>query len=69
MNESEIDTLVKNLDTDGNGQIDFKEFVGAVMLERRDSLKASLRKAFDAIDSDKSGFLSVQEVTSAILFS
>lgn len=56
------------LDTDKNGLIDFREFVSAAMhvhqLEEADSktFERRVRKAFDYLDKDRSGFLEPEEI-------
>jgi hypothetical protein len=56
------------LDTDKNGLIDFREFVSAAMhvhqLEEADSktFERRVRKAFDYLDKDESGFLEPEEI-------
>ncbi|KMZ67739.1 Caltractin [Zostera marina] len=65
MNELEIKQMIADVDKDGSGSIDLEEFtymMTAKMGER--DTKDELRKAFQIIDHDKNGKISVQDISS-----
>lgn len=57
-----IDRIMKEVDTDGNGVIDYNEFLRATLDENELYCKANLRRAFEIFDSDKSGKISSSEL-------
>ncbi|XP_024390926.1 calcium-dependent protein kinase 34 [Physcomitrium patens] len=64
--ESDIAKLMESADLDGNGKIDFNEFISATMhmnkLEKEDHLFA----AFHHFDRDNSGYITVFELQQAL---
>ncbi|GBG87560.1 hypothetical protein CBR_g45618 [Chara braunii] len=62
--DEEIQGLIKDLDTDDNGQIDFAEFSKLMFFKHgdADSKEKFLRQLFNQLDRDGSGFLSVDEL-------
>lgn len=54
--------FLKEVDVDNNGKIDVKEFQAAHMRGQLSVDADSIRKAFDAIDQDKDGFLDSKEI-------
>jgi len=63
MGETQCDTLFAAMDIDGTGEVDYTEFVGA-MVSGADVLKdpAVVKSAFEALDTDNSGKVSKGEV-------
>jgi len=53
----EIDELLFQADVDGNGTIDYIEFITATMHMNRMEREDHLYKAFEYFDKDKSGYL------------
>ena len=51
MFEEELDTLIKDLDTNNNEQIDYTEFITATMNRNLLMTKKNLKIAFDAFDT------------------
>ncbi|WOK99363.1 calcium-dependent protein kinase 1-like [Canna indica] len=66
ISESEIKQLMEAADVDGNGSIDYIEFITATMhmniMEREDHLY----KAFEYFDKDKSGYITIEELEQAL---
>lgn len=48
-------------DTDGDGMIDFAEFLGLLDRQRTDDPRDAFRKAFDEYDVDGDGFLTAED--------
>jgi Ca2+-binding EF-hand superfamily protein len=63
--EAELREMIASVDTDGNQEIDFNEFV-ALMKSRIGELDADpdqeLRDAFNVFDADRSGFIDRKEL-------
>ena len=65
-NESKIldglDELMKTIDTDNNGYIEFEEFLRASIDKDKLLTEKNLKIAFDVFDKDKSGGISANEL-------
>jgi calmodulin len=61
--ESELSEMVAEVDADGNGTIDFKEFCAlmARKLKQTDT-EEELREAFKVFDKDGNGYISAAEL-------
>ncbi|KAK5972314.1 EF hand [Trichostrongylus colubriformis] len=63
-NEAEIDNLIKEVDADGNGEIDFEEFC-ACMKKSQSIVKSTkeelIRECFDIFDQDHNGIITESE--------
>ncbi|GMT32446.1 hypothetical protein PFISCL1PPCAC_23743, partial [Pristionchus fissidentatus] len=63
-NEEEIDKIIKEVDADGNGEIDFDEFC-ACMKKSQKIVKSTneelIRECFDVFDQDKNGIITENE--------
>ena len=59
-----IDNMIASVDSDGNGVIDYNEFLNCTM--NRDKILSSknLEYAFNAFDIDKNGSISIEEIMS-----
>ncbi|PKA55452.1 Caltractin [Apostasia shenzhenica] len=64
MTKERIDQMIDEVDKDGNGAIDFEEFVCMMTskIEERDT-QEELKKAFQIIDQDSDGRISVEDIT------
>ena len=60
--------MFAKIDLDGNGTIDYTEFVMATMEEQNLITDQRLRQAFELFDADKSGDLSPEEIKDILCF-
>ncbi|CAO2182571.1 unnamed protein product [Urochloa humidicola] len=61
--EAELQDMINEVDADGNGTIDFPEFLGLMASRMRDSdSEEELREAFRVFDKDQNGFISAAEL-------
>ena len=58
----DVDRIMKAVDTDNNGFIDYSEFIKATLDRRQLLSAANLQRAFKAFDRDESGSISAQEL-------
>ncbi|XP_046582462.1 calmodulin-A-like isoform X2 [Haliotis rubra] len=61
--EAELQDMINEVDADGNGTIDFDEFL-TMMCRRLNTYdeESELREAFDTMDRDQNGFISAAEL-------
>lgn len=71
LTEAELDQMIKDVDADGDGEIDLQEFINLNINTKRGMSASSnaaeegdeaLQSAFDVFDSDKDGFISAGEL-------
>ncbi|MCQ2821241.1 MAG: protein kinase [archaeon] len=62
--EEEIDEMIRSVDTDGNGTIDYNEFLNFATNKDKVLNQQNLRMAFNTFDTDGSGALSFSEIES-----
>ena len=65
--EDELQDMIRAVDLNGDGEIDFDEFIGLMRLrmdERQRDPDEDLRDAFNMFDSDRSGYIDRHEVRS-----
>ncbi|PIA61538.1 hypothetical protein AQUCO_00300812v1 [Aquilegia coerulea] len=61
--EAELQQMINEVDTDGNGTIDFSEFLNLMALQNKDTdLEEEYKKAFRIYDKDQNGFITATEV-------
>ena len=61
--EEQIVQMIEEVDEDGNGEIDFDEFLGMMSkLVQESNEDLELRDAFNMLDEDADGLISVDEV-------
>eukprot|EP00555_Chaetoceros_dichaeta_P010203 CAMPEP_0198269540 /NCGR_PEP_ID=MMETSP1447-20131203/41710_1 /TAXON_ID=420782 /ORGANISM="Chaetoceros dichaeta, Strain CCMP1751" /LENGTH=126 /DNA_ID=CAMNT_0043961173 /DNA_START=44 /DNA_END=424 /DNA_ORIENTATION=- len=60
--ENDVETLFKTLDTGNDGQIYYTEFLAATLEAHGRIVEETLADAFDRMDSDDTGFISVQNL-------
>jgi calmodulin len=61
--EAELQDMINEVDIDGNGNIDFKEFLGLMARKMRDTdTEEELIEAFKVFDRDSNGLISGQEL-------
>ncbi|KAI9115605.1 hypothetical protein K1719_013274 [Acacia pycnantha] len=66
LTEAEVKQLMEAADVDGNGTIDYIEFITATMHRHRLERDEHLNKAFQYFDKDHSGFITMDELETAM---
>ncbi|XP_057521432.1 calcium-dependent protein kinase 1-like isoform X1 [Amaranthus tricolor] len=66
LSESEVRQLMDAADVNGNGTIDYLEFITATMHMNRMEKEDHLYKAFEYFDEDKSGYITMEELEQAL---
>jgi len=59
---AEFERLFAAFDLDGNGTLSHKEFIRGVRGEMSDQRRAIVKMAFEVLDTDKSGSISMEEI-------
>ncbi|KAK2105488.1 calmodulin-like 3 [Saguinus oedipus] len=61
--EAELQDMMREIDQDGNGTVDFPEFLGMMARKMRDTdSEEEIREAFRVFDKDGDGFVSASEL-------
>lgn len=68
INEEDVDKMIKNVDIDGNGCIEYTEFVMATMNEKNMVTNDKLQAAFKMFDKDSSGTITADEIKDVLGF-
>tara|TARA_B110000305_G_C19207917_1_gene524428 strand:- start:106 stop:327 length:222 start_codon:yes stop_codon:yes gene_type:complete len=63
-----VDEMFRKIDLDGNGTIDYTEFVMATIEEKNLVTTERLKQAFKMFDADGSGALSPEEIKKVLCF-
>ena len=58
---SSAEALFASADVDGDGALDYAEFIASTMSEAQAALERNLARAFDHFDEDNSGFITIEE--------
>ncbi|XP_017075172.1 neo-calmodulin [Drosophila eugracilis] len=67
-NESEVMSMINEVDTDGNGSIAVTEFCNVILRKMRDTSKEEeLRDAFRVFDKQNNGYISATELRSIFM--
>lgn len=66
LSEAEVKQLMEAADVDGNGTIDYIEFISATMHRHRLERDENLYKAFQYFDKDSSGYITRDELAAAM---
>ncbi|CAN1348796.1 Calcium-dependent protein kinase 32 [Linum perenne] len=66
LSESDIQILMKAGDVDGDGYLDYGEFVTMAVHLRKIGNDDHLRKAFEFFDENKSGYIEIEELKEAL---
>ncbi|KAL3733498.1 hypothetical protein ACJRO7_022943 [Eucalyptus globulus] len=66
LTEAEVKQLMEAADVDGNGSIDYIEFITATMHRHKLETDEHLYKAFQHFDKDNSGFITMDEIETAL---
>ncbi|XP_017047357.1 calmodulin-2/4 [Drosophila ficusphila] len=62
-NESEVQSMINEVDSDGNGSIAMTEFCNVILRKMRDtSREEELRDSFRVFDKQNNGFISLNDV-------
>ena len=61
MPKEELDKVVESIDFDGNGYIEYEEFIRVTLPKEQLFTDANLKTAFDMFDLDKNGTISLTE--------
>ncbi|XP_048609122.1 calmodulin-1-like [Brassica napus] len=60
---SELQDMINEVDADGNGTIDFSDFLNLMAKKMKDTdSKEELKEAFRVFDKDQNGFISAAEL-------
>ena len=57
-----VENIIKSIDLDGNGVIDYHEFLNCTMNREKILSKKNLKYAFNAFDKDGNGSISIDEI-------
>ena len=66
ISNEELDKIIKSLDFDNNGYIDYEEFIRMCIPKEKLFTEANLENAFLLFDKDKKGFITPSEITDFI---
>ena len=61
INKEQIETIMKTIDFDGNGFIEYEEFIRVALPKEKLFTEKNLKIAFDMFDLDKNGTISLDE--------
>merc|ERR1711935_191541 len=68
LTDEQIDDMFAQVDADGNGEIDYSEFVVATMNEKNLLSHGKLQTAFKMFDKDGGGSISTDEIKQVLSF-
>jgi len=68
LDDDEVDAMFANVDADGNGEIEYSEFVVATMNEKQLLSSNKLQSAFKMFDKDGGGSISTDEIKTVLSF-
>ena len=57
MTQETIDEMLANIDADGDGDINYTEFINANVNKKKALTQEKLKEAFDYFDNDGSGYI------------
>ncbi|KAH9729639.1 calmodulin [Citrus sinensis] len=60
--KEEVQEMISEVDFDGNGSIDFLEFLTIMGRKMKENVSEELKEAFKVFDRDQDGFISAAEV-------
>ncbi len=61
MSKEKIEKMMKSIDFDGNGFIEYEEFIRVALPKEKLFTEKNLRTAFNMFDLDKNGTISLEE--------
>ena len=62
INKNQLDKIIKSMDFDNNGYIEYEEFIRATIPKENLFTDINLKTAFDMFDLDKNGSISLSEI-------
>ena len=68
LGQDELDDILKNVDADGNGYIDYSEFVVSTLNEQGILSSNKLKTAFKMFDKDGGGSITIDEIKKVLAF-
>ncbi|XP_016956556.1 uncharacterized protein LOC108029021 [Drosophila biarmipes] len=67
-NESEVQSMINEVDSDGNGSISAAEFCNVILRKMRDTSKEDeLRDSFRVFDKENNGYISATELRAVFM--
>ena len=60
--DTDVQTIIRNVDIDGSGRIDYSEFIAATASQVNLLSVVKLKEAFHFFDKDNSGSISTEEI-------
>ena len=66
ISKEELEKLIKSIDFDGNGYIEYEEFIRVTLSKEQLFTDVNLKTAFDMFDEDKNGIISLNEILKVI---
>lgn len=67
MSDFEVDEMIASIDTNKTGLLDIEEFYAPAILPEHLTVKKRMRKVFNAIDVNRSGGVSKEEIQACLL--
>ena len=67
ISNEEIDTLISIADTDGDGEVDFEEFVNLIQHISGGDSEGDMQRAFKLVDIDGDGAISKEDMKEAMM--
>jgi calcium-dependent protein kinase len=64
--KEELQNMLKEMDVDGNGELDYEEFIAATLCQSKINNEDNLERAFAYFDKDNSGFITRDELKKVI---
>ena len=66
LTKTELNEIIKSMDFDGNGFIEYEEFIRVTLPKEQLFTDLNLKNAFDMFDKDKNGTISLNEIIEVI---
>ncbi|XVE73045.1 hypothetical protein DITRI_Ditri11bG0086500 [Diplodiscus trichospermus] len=60
--KEEVQDMISEVDAEGNGTIDFEDFLNIMARKMKENVTDELKEAFKVFDRDQDGFISANEV-------
>jgi len=67
ISKEELEKIIKSIDFDGNGYIEYEEFIRVTLNKEQLFSDVNLKTAFDMFDEDKNGTISLKEILKVIV--